>query len=361
MITPVKKFSSLQIVRALAAWTVVFHHYMQLYFGLESTSPIGAFFADYGSLGVDVFFVLSGFVMYLVATKEQTGASSFLINRLFRIAPVYWFYSGLVVASIYLFPSGFSYTDFNLNTLLMSATFLPHSNPSGLGVFPILTVGWTLNFEMFFYLALACCMAMSSRHFLKILALVFLILPLVYPKSVPYSYIASSFKLYEFLAGALLAVVWTGAMGEFIRRYQKMSLAAAGIGVVAGIAILLMLREARLPVAFAIVAFALLCERYLRTESLVVRALVRLGDESYSTYLSHCIVIGIAVHLTGKHLGPEAHLTALATIIIGILVMSSLSYRLLESNKYLDGLRIRLIRRLGARPQSDAKSRSAVP
>jgi len=39
-----KKYTSLQILRALAAWTVVYHHYMQLYFGFESDANIGSFF-----------------------------------------------------------------------------------------------------------------------------------------------------------------------------------------------------------------------------------------------------------------------------------------------------------------------------
>lgn len=110
------KFVSLQILRAIAAWTVVFHHYMQIYFDFKSESLIGTFFSQYGALGVDVFFVLSGFVMYLVAIKSTKGPAPFLIDRLFRIAPIYWFYSALVIVCIYLFPRGFAYTDFNLKS-----------------------------------------------------------------------------------------------------------------------------------------------------------------------------------------------------------------------------------------------------
>lgn len=353
MSAPVRKFASLQILRAVAAWTVVFHHYMQLYFDFKSESGIGNFFSQYGSLGVDVFFVLSGFVMYLLASKSTKGSTPFLIDRLFRIAPIYWFYSALVVACIYVFPRGFAYTDFNLKSLLTSALFLPSWNPSGLGMYPVLTVGWTLNFEMFFYVALACFMAVSSRHFMKILLVVLTMLPLIYPSGAYFSQVAGSFKLYEFLAGALLAMVWTGATGAMIRRYYAMSLAVTFACILTGVG-LLILRNSYLPIAVSIVAFTLLCEPHLRLESRIVRALVRLGDESYSTYLSHCIVIGILIHLTGKNLGQSAQLLALLAVTFGVYIVSSLSYRWLERSKHVDATRIALVRRLGARSQPNA-------
>lgn len=331
----------------MAAWTVVFHHYVQL-FELKDDSTISAFFSNYGSLGVDVFFVLSGFVMCLVTTKSSKSPAAFLTDRFFRIAPVYWFYSALIVACIFVFPKGFTYTDFNLKSLIATALFLPSWNPSGLGMYPVLTVGWTLNFEMFFYCFLACCMALSRKHFLKILFVAFAILPLVYPKGIYFSSVAGSFHLYEFLAGILLAVVWTGPGGAIVRKHRPIALAASLAGVVAGIG-LLVWRGFALPLASSIIACSLMCEIYLRPDSRLIRVLVRLGDESYSTYLAHCFVIGVVLHFSGKNLSQGSQFAALIAIAIGTYSMSALSYRWLERNHPIAAMQTALIRYLARR------------
>jgi exopolysaccharide production protein ExoZ len=153
-----QKYYSLQIVRAIAAWTILYLHFMQDYFSFQSETVIGTFVGKYGSLGVDTFFVLSGFVMYLCAGRPHQTASTFAINRIFRIVPAYWFYTLALPVFIYCFPKEFAYTDYNLTTLLGSLFFIPTENPSGIGVFPLYTLGWTLNFEMFFYAVLAICL-----------------------------------------------------------------------------------------------------------------------------------------------------------------------------------------------------------
>jgi exopolysaccharide production protein ExoZ len=358
-----RKFASLQILRALAAWTVVFHHYMQMYFDFKSDSMIGAFFAQYGAIGVDVFFVISGFVMYLVAAKSDTGPLAFVIDRIFRIAPIYWFYSILTVACIYLFQDSFAYTSFNLKSLLASAFFLPSWNPSGIGVFPVLTVGWSLNFEMFFYLALTCCMAASARHFFKLVFFLLLISPILYPSDLYFSHVAGSFKLYEFLAGALLAIAWTSRGGSaWIQRYRYPALAAAFGATLVGMKILNSFESTlpvALPFALALVMFALLCEPHLRMGSPLVRRLVKLGDESYSTYLLHSIALGVVIHFTGRHLAPIAQLSVLLGMTGTVLALSSLSYRWLERNTYIDRLRQTLIKRYATRTSNASKNGAA--
>lgn len=86
-------FHSLQILRGIAAWMVVYHHVMQFYFSFHADSAIGHFFAKYGNFGVDIFFVLSGFVMYFSARNKNQSGVEFLVNRAFRVMPVYWFYT----------------------------------------------------------------------------------------------------------------------------------------------------------------------------------------------------------------------------------------------------------------------------
>jgi len=83
-----ERYYSLQILRAVAAWIVFYHHYMQLFYDFKYTSIIGKFFSIYGSFGVDIFFVLSGFVMYFSAINSSVNAPSFFIKRFFRVVPI---------------------------------------------------------------------------------------------------------------------------------------------------------------------------------------------------------------------------------------------------------------------------------
>ena len=89
-----KNLLSLQLIRALAAWLVVFHHYVQIVHNFACPSWIGQFFGRHGSFGVQLFFVLSGVVM-TIAIKSRPpiscfrDAGTFLTRRLRRIIPAY--------------------------------------------------------------------------------------------------------------------------------------------------------------------------------------------------------------------------------------------------------------------------------
>ena len=71
-------FNSLQILRGIAAWAVVFHHYTQSFYSFDVENSLAVVFAKYGSIGVHIFFVLSGFVMALSVQKKSPSASQFL-------------------------------------------------------------------------------------------------------------------------------------------------------------------------------------------------------------------------------------------------------------------------------------------
>jgi peptidoglycan/LPS O-acetylase OafA/YrhL len=119
-----------------------------------STSDFSKNYFAFGNHGVDVFFVLSGFVITYTAHPEK-GSLYFMKRRAARIIPLYWLLTfGVGLLSI-IRPDFLLTTTFNINNLLLSLAFIPYIKESGLTQ-PILFLGWTLNYEMFFMPCLHC-------------------------------------------------------------------------------------------------------------------------------------------------------------------------------------------------------------
>ncbi len=136
---------SIQALRAIAALSVVLCHCFKYYGQAINGSPIGQW--DRLGSGVDLFFVISGFVMvYGPLFGAQGGPLTFMRHRLARIVPLYW-----AATTIWLLLG----QPFHTTELLGSYFFIPY--PS-FGFNPLYGVGWTLNFEMLFYTVFSVCL-----------------------------------------------------------------------------------------------------------------------------------------------------------------------------------------------------------
>ena len=157
------KIDNIQFLRLFAALAVVFFHsskYLERLVG-ESASLIVTFFNPIGAIGVDIFFVISGFVITYSQSNRVRKYMPFLKERFLRISPIYYVYTSIVIFLSILFGSDSILTDGSLNMGLIfcSVTYtcqiLGYQNP-------IILVGWTLEYEMAFYL-LAAVMSVKSK------------------------------------------------------------------------------------------------------------------------------------------------------------------------------------------------------
>ena len=102
--------------------------------------------------GVDIFFVISGFIMIYTNDKgfgSLESSITFMFRRLIRIVPMYWLFTSLMVASIILFPRLLHTAQFSYCHLVLSLLFIPHISPdTSHDIHPILSLGWTLNYEV---------------------------------------------------------------------------------------------------------------------------------------------------------------------------------------------------------------------
>jgi peptidoglycan/LPS O-acetylase OafA/YrhL len=131
----------------------------------------------FGMAGVDLFFVISGFVMVHTTydSFEQPGASrSFLLRRFVRVVPLYWFYTTALVMLLAFVPALFKSIRFQWDNVISSYLFLLSKSSEGF-VGTVMQTGWTLCFEMYFYLLFAVLICFPRKRFLPILLAVFLI------------------------------------------------------------------------------------------------------------------------------------------------------------------------------------------
>jgi len=249
--------------------------------------------------GVDIFFVISGFVMtYLTHGQFGTpGASrNFLIRRIIRIVPPYWLFTTLMIATVLLFGEHVRNTSANATSILTSYFFIPWPRGDG-ELNPLLSQGWTLNYEAFFYLAFA--VALFVRRGLLWLAAAFLLMAIAYPW-VPASLFVLKFWtnpiILEFLGGIALGLI-------FLRGAR---LPLWGSAVLAAVAIALFILSDpiaagayRRLVHVGLPALMLCASLALAQEPSKIgpirRALVMGGDSSYTLYLSHTFTLNAAL------------------------------------------------------------------
>lgn len=276
---------SVQALRALAAWAVVCHHFMQIFFDFHAKGPVGQFFVDRGAVGVDIFFVISGLVIYLSTQNKDMPAGRFMVNRIIRIVPAYWVYTAamgllLVVASPLLPHQVISWQNF-----ILSLLFIPSENPGGYGMYPTLNVGWTLNYEMFFYLLFSLVFLVHQRHRPLVVGAALFAVSEVLTR---YGWISHFYRndiVYEFLLGIGIGIIYS--RGWITPRLWLPLLAIAG----AFVTIYHLPPSQRfmnwgLPSALIVVACISL-EPYFQGN----RLFKVLGDCSYSVYLLHVLVL----------------------------------------------------------------------
>ncbi|MDB4534160.1 acyltransferase [Vicingaceae bacterium] len=329
-----KRYPSLQILRAVAAWLVVYHHFMQIYFGLRSSTFLGKFFSDSGAFGVHIFFVISGFVMYLCTFKPGLDGKDFFVDRILRIVPVYWFYLLVLLALFSLNSAVFKATDWNLASLLMSMFFIPSENPSGLGPYPFLTVGWTLNFEMFFYASLSLFLVINKRFAILFCCLFLGVLPLVWQLKWPGGSVLSSMLLYEFVAGIVLSFFWKKFEPQVSWRktmlgFAALALATYGFGANPSSKSIWFLSAIGM-------VFSFLClDDVFTSTSATGRFLRYLGDISYSTYLNHSIVIATGAYYFGINGGFVPTMTTAIVLSVVIFTISAFSHKYVETGPFI--------------------------
>ena len=347
---PAETFVTIQYLRALAAIGIVVFHTMDM------TAMRSHFPPAFGEFGVDVFFVISGFVIVTITAQSRRGPLGFWLQRLIRVLPMYWLYTTIVLLALALAPRlFFNERDFDWSYIIKSYLLIPAVNPTIGGITPVFSLGWTLYFEMFFYFFFGLCLLLRGVA-LRVAALAAVIVVLVAINRVSMPFDPSAYPIFATWTSPQLLEILSGAGIALVASRLMLLPLPAGAALLGLGAILYWI--GRDPVhlfniwtgagAVAVVAGALVLERAARRHP--IRAIVFLGDATFSVYLAHPFAQRIAylgfVSATGGATAIPFGLAAyVAIMVIAGLAGGLLNYVLLErplqtrSSKWLGAYR----------------------
>lgn len=311
-----RSFLRIQILRFFAAAFVVAYHAqitVLSYYGGTNPYPV----LELGVYGVDLFFVISGFIIVFIGSLKEKTSSVFFRRRIERVVPMYVLVTLGMFALTHVpgLARNEAATPFHL---LQSLTFMAWTN--GPETYPVLNVGWTLEYEMLFYVIAAVAMAVTKRVWVTT-ALVMLALVLTGRGT---SFFLQNPIIIEFVFGMTI--------GAFLydRRVFAWILAATAVVMIT------------LPVsgaAWRVWAFGLPSAVLVATaiyldmrRTYAGTWLPELGNASYSIYLVHVIAISFVCKVAFVIAPRLPTVLAVPAISVFALVVGYWTYRLIEKN-----------------------------
>ncbi|NYE62153.1 peptidoglycan/LPS O-acetylase OafA/YrhL [Duganella sp. 1224] len=352
------QLNGIQLLRFVAVFLVLASHIVLEIWRRYADDGRYHFWHEFGPMGVDIFFVISGFVITISTLKLEPGGAAaawlFCKRRLIRIVPMYWFYTGLKAALIVgvgsrAFPAGL-----DPRFLLESLLFFPVVNPAGQRL-PVLESGWTLSFEMLFYAAFALALwrRLPPLRFSLVLLGGLLFVSQFLRDYLWFDFFGRSLLL-EFLLGGLIARLWV----------RGLTLPPALPPLLLLVSLVWLFWPAKpdgldrlltvgLPSALLVMSMV-----WLERHALVARVCARfklLGDASYSVYLSHGLLVP-AMFMVLQKAGVQNTAVVFALTLAGALALGCVLYLALEQP-----LTARLNRRWGAAGPATPAAAAARP
>lgn len=252
-----------------------------------------------GAAGVDVFFVISGLIIWTVGARDESRPAVFFWRRITRVAPAYWLMTGLVAAVAALWPMFLPQVSLSPRHLVLSLLFIQHTDPNGL-VFPVLPPGWSLNYEAVFYALFTLVLfGPAKARFPLLLAGLSAVVALGFADPPLYGLGANPMML-QFAAGAWLARRLE--LGRGIEPGAGLVFAGLGLALFALMGATGFRNEFFRPLlwglpALMVVAGALSIETLPRLAP--PKPLTALGDASYAIYLCHLPAVAVVAHVFG--------------------------------------------------------------
>ena len=310
---------SVQYLRGIAALMVVLHH-IEIKGGQYGNGALNGYHIGY--FGVDLFFIISGFIMCNTTWNKEVTFSKFMSARITRILPLYWLITCAALA-VFIVAPGMVNAGGGVTSVWASYLLAPN------GARYLVDNGWTLRYEFFFYLIFGATLLIKTHQRGLMISAIIAMLALagffVQPEN-PWGKFFLDKLLLEFVMGIfafhvlkrmslpkpLALLLLTGGIAALVAQNYWGEFETPLHRVVSG----------GLPMLCVFIGLVRFEELFRNSDNLFFKAFERLGDSSFSLYLAHPFVLSPAAMILRK-LGLSEHATlftlllASAAIVVG--------------------------------------------
>lgn len=335
--------ANIQVLRAVAALVVLWAHLRELF----PDNPLVRQLPS-GLAGVDLFFVISGFIMVVSTSRTPPRPGDFLAKRFSRVAPLYYAMTLLIFAVTLLAPTLMKSSTSDPLALLSSLAFIPFfKSPDR--IYPTYYLGWTLNYEMLFYLLFA--VGILIRREWRIAITSALVLTLVIVGAVWDETLRGNAAAYAWTRPIMIDFVFGMAIGAAVPWMARVRLPGGALYALLAFGAIAIAVAGRLfpapvdpnPIApatstvlrygipaaiivFSAVALEQAGHRWTN------RFLQTMGDASYSLYLTHFLVVAVVISLSNRlALSLPMRLVVSVPAVLACLVVAYLCFRFVET------------------------------
>jgi peptidoglycan/LPS O-acetylase OafA/YrhL len=336
------KLLSIQFLRAFASLLVVFSHVLQAL----KIMPFGNYYIS-GVYGVDLFFIISGFLIYLT-TKENDNWKNFALKRFFRIYPLYWF--AFIIFLVYEFIKGKS--GFSLLFYVQNIFMLPWSGELTTKSL-LIGVAWSTVYEVYFYaiFIILLIFRLKKNHIIPLLLILLIGMKIIHSLQISilvnsslfqfiYSVVGKTFII-PFIVGILIAKNFQNPnVVSLIRSKQTFfKILFFGFNI---LFLLILLTKYSQYKSYLISTIIFCLWLFVDTlynfnyETKISKFIIMLGDISFSIYLLHIIVIeGIIEMLQINNLYTLLILTLFVTVLLSYSTYSLIEKPFINLSKSL--------------------------
>lgn len=338
------------MLRGVAAILVVFYHGRDAINGIEGGTIANILFMPGGAMGVDLFFLISGFIMVCTTWSNDGSLKSsieFYIKRFSRIFPVYAAIT-ILVFIITAMAAAASYSDINFRGLIKALVFMPQGDRANgpiYGQLP-LSVGWTLNYEMYFYLIFGVSLLFRRLRWIALLSvavITLVVIPFVTRSgisadtykalnySIVYLNLITNPIIWLFIAGAGTGIAYKTTLVIPSKSWAKIAIAAATTLVVGQYLSQYRADHGIFMWGLSLVPLMLILTIASKTVKIPTHPmLVSLGDISFSLYLVH-VPTKAAIQAILAFIGVAASgISFFILMALASLIVAAISHRYLE-------------------------------
>jgi exopolysaccharide production protein ExoZ len=342
------KLLNIQALRGLAVMLVVFYHSLAVEKKYNPDFVVIPDFFEIGGIGVDIFFIVSGFIMTFV-TQEYFGNKckfrKFIYARFSRIYPLYWLYTLLLVPVLLIKPEWVNSSQGGDIDVLSSFLLLPSDT------LPLIMVAWTLVHEVYFYIIFGTLILFSKKKNLLAWSLVWLTIIILFniffTSNNPFTKLIFSTLTIEFIAGIWLAHYYLNYDRKFSFPRSLILIAFLSLFIVPYVFQSSISGEYSRLILYGIPSFFLTfsllnAERF----GVIFKGFIsKIGDASYSIYLAHLLTLNVTAKIFNIFL--------FESYIFEVLMVTSMIFLTLVwglySYKYIEIPILRFMKKIGVR------------